>query len=140
MIPVSYLAQNFKVHTNSERKDIPILLFAVNSGSPDLTEFLLKKGADPNAFLDGHKTPLQVACSRSDHKLVKSLIDYGAQPNLKSYVTALMCALKCRVTKDKLGRKVIRLSDEFADTALIELLLSHGATFDFTDKDQRKTL
>src|SRR5574343_1244033 len=50
-------------------------------GHIEATEFLLKKGADPNIKNNIGETPLHQATENSQAKLVKLLLKYKADPN-----------------------------------------------------------
>ena len=55
-------------------------VLAAHSGYGELVEFLLEKGADPNAAAAGF-TALHVAIMRRDEKMVSALLAHGADPN-----------------------------------------------------------
>ena len=59
---------------------VSALVLAGHSGFRDLEEFLLSKGADPNAAAAGF-TALHEAIMRRDEETVTALLDHGANPN-----------------------------------------------------------
>jgi ankyrin repeat protein len=59
-----------------------VLVVAAHSGQGTVAEFLLDKGADPNAAGAGY-TALHAAVLRGDPKLVKALLAHGANPNVR---------------------------------------------------------
>jgi ankyrin repeat protein len=60
-----------------ERGKVP-LHHAVTSGSDEMVQMLLKRGADPNATDDTRMTPLHVSAWWADTARTKLLIDAGA--------------------------------------------------------------
>jgi ankyrin repeat protein len=57
-----------------------VLVIAAHSGHTALADFLLDKGADPNAAAAGYSA-LHIAVHRGDSALVRSLLTHGADPN-----------------------------------------------------------
>lgn len=47
------------------------LSWAVDAGHAEMTELLLKHGANPNCANSAGRTPLHFACIRNDHRIVK---------------------------------------------------------------------
>src|SRR5262249_60082168 len=56
-------------------------VLAAHSGFTEFVEFLLAKGADPNAAVAGF-TALHIAIMRRDEKMVSALLTHGADPNI----------------------------------------------------------
>lgn len=59
---------------------ISATVLAAHAGFPDLVEFLLDHGADPNAAAAGF-TALHAAIMRRDERMVNALLAHGASPN-----------------------------------------------------------
>ena len=59
---------------------ISATVLAAHSGFPELVEFLLDHGADPNAAAPGF-TALHAAIMRRDERMVNALLAHGASPN-----------------------------------------------------------
>ena len=60
-----------------------LLSHSIRYGNDDVTDLLLIHGADPNAFGRRGKTSLYHAIMQNDVKIVKKILDNGADPNLK---------------------------------------------------------
>ena len=56
-------------------------VLAAHSGFREFVEFLLAKGADPNAAVAGF-TALHISIMRRDEKMVSALLTHGADPNI----------------------------------------------------------
>ena len=79
----------------------------------DLTELLLKKGADPNAEDNMGYMPLHVTAIGGTKEVAEILLEYGADLNAKSGD----------------GLRPIYLAILFSNNDLIELFLEHGAVY-----------
>lgn len=80
----------FTDHTGVERGGEPILIEAVSEGSLEITDMLLKHGANPNVQYHG-RTPLMIAAEHGHVSLTTTLIGHGADLDLTNDlgVTAL---------------------------------------------------
>ena len=88
---------------------IPLLYFPVIRGNAELADYLLQRGADPNASSPGGITPLHGAVMFNQLKMAGWLLEHGADPNTKyENKTPLAIALE----KDQ--------------TEMAEVLRSHG--------------
>lgn len=81
--------------------------------SPDLRliQFLLDKGADPNAQNERHDTLLYMACSRGELAVATMLLTHGADPDIQG---------------GKLGTALAAASYK-GSMKLVQTLLAHGA-------------
>jgi glyoxylase-like metal-dependent hydrolase (beta-lactamase superfamily II) len=90
-----------------------ILFAAVAFGRPEITQYLISKGADVNVKTDFHLAPLHVACMRNvSLELIRLLVENGADVNSVSENT---------------GRP-LDLALDTGNEALIGYLRSRGAT------------
>jgi ankyrin repeat protein len=90
----------------------------------DLAKYLLKNGASANA---GAHHPLMTAIYLGNKKLVKLLLNYGADVNYVSPYTGIT--------------PLFLASDEDTDNAagIIQLLLDYGADINWSDKSSKET-
>jgi uncharacterized protein len=68
------------VHSRAMTGDTP--LHAVVHWGNDAVLTLLRAGADPNAKGELNKTPLHIAAGTGDIQVCRTLLDYGASPDL----------------------------------------------------------
>lgn len=59
------------------------LICAASTDNYEITEYLLKSGADPNKHTDDRLTPLKTAASRGNVKIAELLLKAGADPNFE---------------------------------------------------------
>jgi ankyrin repeat protein len=96
------------------------IVIAVNANRPKAIEFLVKRGADPNLTDWDGETPLHKAArSPTDLEVVRTLIRLGAHVNAAGAWAPRMTPLQhaCRA----------------GDTAVVRLLLEHGADPNLTE-------
>ena len=86
-------------------------------GRVEVMKLLLERGAYPNAWDNGDKTPLHYAAERGDVEIVKLLLEKRAYPNARDYM----------------GRTPLHEATKNGHVDIIKLLLEHGA--DFKEKD-----
>lgn len=83
--PPLFLKRPINILTQGMRGPQFLLVKACEYGNYDIIEALLKKGADPNKFVDGGWSPIEaVFVKRHSNRLeiARLLIEYGADPNL----------------------------------------------------------
>jgi ankyrin repeat protein len=133
-------------------RDTPLLL-AVRANVPCLpcVAALLKHRANPNVKDNENTTPLQIAVSKANEKLVAMLLDAGAQTEVRDArgSTPLLAAplyKKISVVTNLVAHKAaVNAQDNYGETALhnaviasqkeiIEFLVSHGADINARDK------
>ena len=81
-----------------------------------VAEILRNKQADPNTvFADGN-TALHIACTKGNAAMIKTLLDAGADPNIRQVHNSKRTALQLSLSQPK---KI--------DLDIVDLLLKHGA-------------
>jgi ankyrin repeat protein len=103
-------------------------VLAGHSGFRDLVEFLLKKGADPNAAAAGF-TALDEAIMRRDAAMVSALLDSGADPNmpLRTWTPTRRSSTDFHFEPALVGATPFWLAARFAEPDVMRLLVKHGA-------------
>jgi ankyrin repeat protein len=101
---------------------------AAHSGFRDLVEFLLDKGADPNAAPNGF-TALHEAIMRRDEKMVVVLLDHGADANapLKTWTPTRRSSEDFHFEASLVGATPFWLAARFLEPNAMRMLVAHGA-------------
>jgi len=101
---------------------------AAHSGFGDLVEFLLEKGADPNAAGPGF-TALHEAIMRRDPKTVNALLDHGADANapLRTWTPTRRSSDDFNFAPEMVGATPFWLAARFSEPDVMRLLAKHGA-------------
>jgi ankyrin repeat protein len=101
---------------------------AAHSDFRDVVEFLLSKGADPNAAPAGF-TALHEAIMQRDEKMVSALLDHGADANtpLRTWTPARRTAKDLNYPPEFVGASPLWLAARFTEPGVLRLLVKHGA-------------
>jgi ankyrin repeat protein len=101
---------------------------AAHSGFTDVVEFLVAKGADPNAAPNGF-TALHEAVMRRDEKMVAALLDHGADPNapLKQFTPTRRSSDDFHFEPALVGATPYLLAARVTSPAIMKMLFKHGA-------------
>jgi len=101
---------------------------AAHSGFRSLVEFLLEKGADPNAAPSGF-TALHEAIMRRDEEMVAALLDHGADANapLKTWTPTRRSSDDWNFEPLIVGASPYWLAARFTEPDVMRLLVKHGA-------------
>ena len=101
---------------------------AAHAGYAALVEFLLDRGADPNAAEAGF-APLHEAVMRNDARMAAALLDHGADPDLRlrTWTPTRRASRDLHYPPPFVGATPFWLAARFARTDLMRLLADHGA-------------
>jgi len=107
---------------------ISATVLAAHSGYGELVDFLLEKGADPNAAAAGF-TALHAAIMRRDEKMVSALLAHGADPNtpLKTWTPTRRASRDFNFHPALVGASPFWLAARFSQPGVMRLLVKHGA-------------
>ena len=107
---------------------ISAITLAAHSGFGELVEFLLDKGADPNAAASGF-TALHEAILRRDEKTAMALLAHGADPNtpLRTWTPTRRASRDLYFDPVLVGATPFWLAARFSQPALMRLLATRGA-------------
>jgi ankyrin len=103
-------------------------VLAAHSGYGELVEFLLEKGADPNAAAAGF-TALHEAIMRRDEKTVTALLAHGANPNapLRTWTPTRRSSRDFNFAPELVGATPLWLAARFSQPNVMRLLVKYGA-------------
>jgi ankyrin repeat protein len=103
-------------------------VLAAHSDFPELVEFLLDKGADPNMAAAGF-TALDDAIMHRDEKAVVALLDHGADPNapLRTWTPTRRTSHDFNFSPALVGATPFWLAARFTEPGVMRLLVKHGA-------------
>src|SRR6266704_5106089 len=111
---------------------------AAHSGYGELLEFLLEKGADPNAAAAGF-TALHEAIMRRDEKMVSALLAHGANANapLRTWTPTRRSSRDFNFEPELVGATPFWLAARFTEPEVMRLLVKHGADPLFVLRSER---
>ncbi|PYR04863.1 MAG: hypothetical protein DMF99_30545 [Acidobacteria bacterium] len=101
---------------------------AAHAGYRDVVEFLLDRGADPNAAQAGF-TALHVAVMRRDERMATALVAHGADANapLRTWTPTRRSSKDFHFAPELVGATPFWLAARFSEPNVMRLLLKHGA-------------
>jgi ankyrin repeat protein len=107
---------------------VSAVTLAAHSGYGELVEFLLDKGADPNAAPSGF-TALHEAIMRRDERLAGALLAHGADANapLRTWTPTRRSSDDFNFAPELVGATPFWLAARFAEPGVMRLLIKHGA-------------
>jgi uncharacterized protein len=103
-------------------------VMAAHSGFGELLEFLLERGADPNAAGAGF-TALHAAIMRRHLRMVTALLAHGADPNarLETWTPTRRSSKDYNFAPELVGATPFWLAARFSEPDVMRLLLEYGA-------------
>ena len=113
---------------DSDAWGVSATVLAGHSGYRELVEFLLEKGANPNAAAAGF-TALHEAIMRRDEEMVTALLDCGADPNapLRTWTPTRRSSYDFHFEPALVGATPFWLAARFSEPGIMRLLVKHGA-------------
>ena len=107
---------------------ISAVVLAAHSGFTEFVEFLLDKGANVNSDKAGF-TALHEAIMRRDEKLVKILLDHGADANapVRTWTPTRRSSRDFNFEPELIGATPFWLAARFTEPEVMRLLVKHGA-------------
>jgi ankyrin len=117
---------------------VSAVTLAEHSGFGDVVEFLLDKGADPNAAPAGF-TALHEAIMRRDEKTVAALLAHGADANapLRTWTPTRRSSEDFNFAPELVGATPFWLASRWTEPGIMRLLLKHGADPRFVHHGER---
>jgi ankyrin repeat protein len=117
---------------------VSVVVLAAHSGFGSLVEFLLEKGADPNASKAGF-TALHEAIMRRDESLVRILLARGADPNvrLKEWTPTRRQSSDLHFEPELVGATPFWLAARFVQPNVMRRLVELGADPLFVHRSDR---
>jgi ankyrin repeat protein len=113
---------------DADAQGVSATVLAAHAGYGELVEFLLEKGADPNAAAAGF-TALHEAIMRRDEKTVTALLARGADPNarLRTWTPTRRASKDFNFPPALVGASPFWLAARFSQPGVMRLLVKHGA-------------
>ena len=130
----------------------PLVFLAIENGHAEITELLLKWGADIEAQDSNGNSALFVAVKNEDTTIIKLLLDYSANINVQdnnlwsplmwvsrrgyAEVATLLLEYKARVNlQDKNGFSALMLASKHKHVSILQNLLEYGADVNMQNND-----
>jgi ankyrin repeat protein len=113
-------------------------VLAAHAGFPELVEYFLEKGANPNAA-DAGFAALHVAIMRRDERMVSALLARGADPQLplKAWTPTRRQSKDYNFEPELVGATPLWLAARFTQPRVMRLLMDRGADLKFVHKSER---
>jgi len=117
---------------------VSAVTLAAHSGFDEVVEFLLEKGADPNAMKAGF-APIHEAIMRRDEAMVASLLDHGADPNatLQTWTPTRRSSDDWNFAPELVGATPLWLAARFTEPNVVRMLVKRGADPKFIQHGDR---
>ena len=123
---------------DSDAWGVSAMVLAAHGGHGELMEFLLEKGANPNAAGAGFSA-LHVAIMRGDERMVTALLRHGADANLplKDWTPTRRTSKDLNFEPELVGATPLWLAARLAEPNVMRLLMGKGADLKFVHKSHR---
>jgi ankyrin repeat protein len=128
-LPSARLLVAAGAHVNdADAWGVSALVMAAHAGHDPLVEFLLERGADPNAAAAGF-TALHAAVMRRSEPMARALLARGADPNipLRTWTPTRRTSRDWNFDPPLVGASPLWLAARFTAPGVVRLLLQHGA-------------
>jgi len=107
---------------------VSAVTMAAHAGFDDVVEFLLEKSADPNTAGAGF-TALHAAIMRRDERMVKALLEFGANANapVENWTPTRRSSRDFNFSPELVGATPFWLAARFTQPKVMRLLVDYGA-------------
>jgi len=120
-------------------------VLAAHAGHTELVEFLLDRGANPNAAEAGFSA-LHAAIMRRDERMARALLARGADPSapLRTWTPTRRSSRDFNFSPELVGARPFWLAARFAEPGIMRLLVKHGADplfvhrVEYADESQKR--
>jgi len=121
------LAAGANVH-DADAWGVTAMVLAAHAGHRELVEFLLEKGADPNASAPGFAA-LHIAIMRRDERMAAALLARGADPDapLRTWTPTRRASADWNFPPALVGATPFWLAARVLHPGIMRLLAAHGA-------------
>lgn len=121
------LSAGANVH-DADAWGVSAMVLAAHAGHRELVEFLLEKGAGPNASAAGF-TALHIAVMRRDERMAAALLARGADPNapLRTWTPSRRASADHNFPPPLVGATPFWLAARVTHPGIMRLLAKHGA-------------
>ena len=125
---VEYLIENGGNFNFKDIDNISLLHYAVDNKNINIVNILLQKGADICQFTNEGKTPLHIAASKGNEKIVKTLLLNVTRDKLNKFIDA-------KTFSD--GTTSLHVAAQEGFLNIVKILLEYSATYDIKNKQNQ---
>ena len=110
-------------------------ILSIAISKPEIIEFLLKNGVNPNHYNVFGKTPLMYAAQYNEIKTAEYLLKYKAEVNAKTHDVSAINS--CHYTINKFKVSALHYAIRYSSFKFIKLLIDNGAEIFAEDSDDK---